>query len=340
MEVGNKVRGLEKLSEAGVMVPPYQVMRMPRASVRPGFADQARQHLQLGWHSFTRFCEDAQIDLSRWLPSVPDWVAGGHFMVRSSSVEEDTATHSFAGQFSSFPVAPGQKIWQVCVEVYRSMLGPRAVRYRLYHDIPFDNLELAVIVQERVCGHEYGGRLGVYYSKHPVLGVPAIESDDEQLVDKVGHRLQDIDKRIRRKQDGEFIVEFACRPKSVEVWGLQLRPMPKLNSPKLVVDKARFPHRTFEGKQVSPGEACGILTDKSPQPGEIALIPDTSEYYEYVLYQAAGFVATHGTATSHVPLVAQEIGVPGIVVPKDLTDLVGKEVMIHDGAVYTMGGQN
>ncbi|WP_432004123.1 phosphoenolpyruvate synthase [Streptomyces sioyaensis] len=87
--------------------------------------------------------------------------------VRSSSVEEDGAELSFAGQFATFLNVSG--LAEVTAHVKRcwaSAFSERSLQYRLRHGLPLCGGGIAVVVQEMVDSE----RSGVLFTAHPVTG--------------------------------------------------------------------------------------------------------------------------------------------------------------------------
>ena len=132
--VGGKGRGLAALTQAGLPVPPWAVV-LPDAflaSMEPAARDaferatdpaEARSLAEQ-----VRPCRAVTEELDRALRAL---CPGGELVaVRSSAVDEDTATHSFAGQLESFLFVNAKDLADRVARVWRSGFGERLVAYR------------------------------------------------------------------------------------------------------------------------------------------------------------------------------------------------------------------
>lgn len=88
------------------------------------------------------------------------WVA-----VRSSGLEEDSAAHSFAGQFSSFLCRRGfDDVIDAVRRCWASAFSARALAYRRERGLAADDIRLGVVIQRMV----EPAASGVAFSRHPV----------------------------------------------------------------------------------------------------------------------------------------------------------------------------
>ena len=94
--------------------------------------------------------------------------AGGHrkVAVRSSGGEEDSASASFAGQFSSILSVQGSiELLDALKACWASVLSDRSLRYRATHGLPLGPVpSFGVIVQVQVLSQ----RAGVLFTVHPL----------------------------------------------------------------------------------------------------------------------------------------------------------------------------
>ncbi|MFW7380026.1 MAG: phosphoenolpyruvate synthase [Oligoflexus sp.] len=85
--------------------------------------------------------------------------------VRSSGLDEDSAEHSFAGQFSSFLFQKGLaaviRSLKLC---WASAFSERALAYRLERGLNLDKISMGVIIQKMV----HADAAGVAFSRHPI----------------------------------------------------------------------------------------------------------------------------------------------------------------------------
>jgi pyruvate,water dikinase len=87
--------------------------------------------------------------------------------VRSSAVDEDSATASFAGQHESYLNLVGvDEIVAAVIRCWASASGERALAYRHQQGLALDNFRIAVLVQQLVAADV----AAVVFSAHPVTG--------------------------------------------------------------------------------------------------------------------------------------------------------------------------
>lgn len=95
--------------------------------------------------------------------NLPDFVAA----VRSSAVDEDGATASFAGQHETYlNITGAEAILQAITRCWESARSERALEYRRRQGLPVDHLRLAVLVQQLVAADVSA----VAFSANPVTG--------------------------------------------------------------------------------------------------------------------------------------------------------------------------
>ncbi|MBN1307843.1 MAG: hypothetical protein JXA18_08000, partial [Chitinispirillaceae bacterium] len=92
---------------------------------------------------------------------------GNHLLaVRSSSIGEDSAELSFAGQLESYLFVPAHDIGSAVLNVWASGFSDRAVSYRRENLLSIEDTRVAVIVQEMIDADVSG----VAFSIDPVSG--------------------------------------------------------------------------------------------------------------------------------------------------------------------------
>jgi len=95
--------------------------------------------------------------------SLPDFVAA----VRSSAVDEDGATASFAGQHETYlNVIGADAIIQAVTRCWESARSERALEYRRQQGLSVERLQLAVLVQQLVASDVSA----VVFSANPITG--------------------------------------------------------------------------------------------------------------------------------------------------------------------------
>lgn len=85
--------------------------------------------------------------------------------VRSSGIDEDSAEHSFAGQFSSYLFQKGMdQIGESLRRCWASGFSERAMAYRLERGLPIDDIRVGVVIQLMVNAES----AGVAFSRDPI----------------------------------------------------------------------------------------------------------------------------------------------------------------------------
>ena len=161
--VGNKTANLALLARAGFDIPPFFAINADDGSVAAD-ADLARQRVASVMHTLG--------------------MHGRSVAVRSSSVEEDGAAASFAGQFDSFlDVSPGDIVEHV-LKVVRSGGSAHLDAYRQATGTDGPASAPSVLVQTMI----HAEAAGVAFAADPVDGnndcavVAAVEGTGDQLV--------------------------------------------------------------------------------------------------------------------------------------------------------------
>jgi phosphoenolpyruvate synthase/pyruvate phosphate dikinase len=94
-------------------------------------------------------------------------VAAPPVAVRSSAVDEDGASASFAGQYETFlNIVGAEQVAEAIVQCWRSAGSARALAYRSQQGLPSDSLRLAVLVQQLVLADVSA----VLFTANPVTG--------------------------------------------------------------------------------------------------------------------------------------------------------------------------
>ena len=103
------------------------------------------------------------------LPAVANYFGTDYlaktYAVRSSAMDEDGVEFSFAGQFETFLHVPFTDITAKIIEIWKSTVSERVLKYREENNLPIQ-LGIAVIIQEMVSPDVSG----VAFGAHPVSG--------------------------------------------------------------------------------------------------------------------------------------------------------------------------
>lgn len=165
LPVGGKARALALLCRAGFDIPPWRVVLPESENPEP----------DCGGEEFLR-------------------ATGGPWAVRSSALDEDGRTHSFAGQLESHLTVPREHLTEKIRAVRASGLSDRIVLYRQQAGLPLPPPVPAVIIQQMIAAET----AGVAFSADPVSGrrgiavVAAVRGLGETLVsgDRTGDSFQ------------------------------------------------------------------------------------------------------------------------------------------------------
>ena len=146
--------------------------------------------------------------------------------VRSSGNDEDSAAHSFAGQYSSFLYQKGfQRLSESIRKCWASGFSERAIAYRQKHGLPMDSIKVAVILQQMIDADT----AGVAFSRNPIhpldrehVVIDAVYGLGEGLVSgrldadhyevhrdtkEVGRHIVNKDEAYRQAEEGGVVLE-------------------------------------------------------------------------------------------------------------------------------------
>ncbi|KAF9906686.1 hypothetical protein BX616_000648, partial [Lobosporangium transversale] len=129
--------------------------------------------------------------------STSSLTAKPYFAVRSSGADEDSTSHSFAGQFDSFLYRQSMdEIVTALKKCWLSAFAPRVMSHRLACGLPINNVRMGVVIQVMIDSE----CAGVAFSRHPLNPV----SSNAALVEAVWGQ-------------GEALVSGAAEPDSFEI---------------------------------------------------------------------------------------------------------------------------
>ncbi|MEU9186125.1 phosphoenolpyruvate synthase [Streptomyces sp. NPDC048484] len=187
---GGKGRGLYRLTDAGLRVPPWAVIGADvfhRHCLTGGLTPRLRELLEKLREQNVESCarEIEQLILAHEpdpetrsvIEDAYRQVGSGPVAVRSSGVEEDGELASFAGQFTTYLNISGlPQVVRRVQQCWASAYSARCLTYRLRHELPPRELEIAAVIQCMV----HADRSGVLFTANPVTG-----SRDEFVVSAV-----------------------------------------------------------------------------------------------------------------------------------------------------------
>ena len=235
---GGKAANLARITQHGLRVPPWFCLS---ARAFDAFVNQHGLHNRLTLAGdrgqFARQVED--LFLSRPLPAqveeelfrmIETMNLGEAFLaIRSSAIDEDSPTASFAGQHSSFLYQKGDDAISASVRrCWASGFSERALAYRQEQGLPVSDIRVAVVIQEMVPA----AVSGVAFSRNPAapldrdqIIVDAVYGLGEGLVSgalesdhfTVDRRTQSVEANIAHKSE-------AYRQRAQG--GIQLAPVP------------------------------------------------------------------------------------------------------------------
>jgi phosphohistidine swiveling domain-containing protein len=177
---GGKGRGLYRLTGAGLRVPSWTVIGADvfhRHCLTSGLEPRLRELLEGLREQTTESCarEIEQLILAhepgpetlRVIEDAYRQVGSGSVAVRSSGVEEDGELASFAGQFTTYLNVSGlPQVVRRVQQCWASAYSARCLTYRLRHELPPRELEIAAVIQHMV----NADRSGVLFTANPVTG--------------------------------------------------------------------------------------------------------------------------------------------------------------------------
>lgn len=146
--IGGKAKNLLRLNQLGAPVPKWTVI--PQEVMCQQASDQFVLPPEI-LNAIAIFFGENHTEMS--------------FAVRSSAIDEDGASFSFAGQFESFLHVSFNQLTNAIVKIWQSANAPRVQRYYQENGIK-QNLGIAVIIQEMVSSDVSG----VAFGAHPVSG--------------------------------------------------------------------------------------------------------------------------------------------------------------------------
>ncbi len=219
---GGKAANLARITQHGLCVPTWFCLS---ARAFDAFVNQHGLHDRLTLAGdrgqFARQVEE--LFLSKPLPAqvehelfqmIETMNLGDSFLaIRSSGIDEDSPTASFAGQLSSFLYQKGDDAISASVRrCWASGFSERALTYRQQQGLPVSDIRVAVVIQEMVPAE----MSGVAFSRNPVapldrnqIIVDAVYGLGEGLVGgalesdhfTVDRRTQSVEARIARKTE-------------------------------------------------------------------------------------------------------------------------------------------
>ena len=171
---GGKASNLARMERLGLLVPPW-------FCVSAKALEQFLRFNRLGpelWRGRPLLLVAREVEqrllTGRMPPEIAEAVASaletngleaGFVAVRSSGLDEDSDTNSFAGQLSSFLFRRGRAdVLDALVRCWASAFSERALAYRVERGLPLDRIQAGVVVQ-RMADAEAAG---VAFSRNPI----------------------------------------------------------------------------------------------------------------------------------------------------------------------------
>jgi pyruvate,water dikinase len=168
--LGGKAAALARLSAAGFPVPRWLVVTPEafEASVaatrRPALVVGGRSSVAEGVPEEMKLAPRIENEMKRALRCIAG--EGRTWAVRSSAIDEDSASHSFAGQLESYLFVSLEDVPRRIVDVWRSAFSERVLAYRREHNLRELPQVPAVLIQQMV----EADVSGVAFSADPVTG--------------------------------------------------------------------------------------------------------------------------------------------------------------------------
>lgn len=185
--VGGKAAGLVHLTVAGINVPTWFVLTTDCFEAFLGenlteyietlenYKAEDREKLASLIEN-TEFCEKLKSKIRAEIARRFD--TGDRLAVRSSAVDEDSNSHSFAGMMDSFLDAPADDSLFECIKkCYLSAFSERIMKYREQNGLITPSIRVAVVIQKMIDADH----AGVIFTSDPQTNDP-----DEALISVVG----------------------------------------------------------------------------------------------------------------------------------------------------------
>ena len=168
----NKATSIDEIGGKAFALLSLEMPNTPKLSVVPAsFFDEAKQD------------EGKQLTLKKEIFDTLD--KSRLYAIRSSAIDEDSGTASFAGIHSSFLNISADEVFSYVWRVYESAFTDVAIEYRKINGLDTENIKIAVIIQEMVDADF----AGVAFTINPVTSNPdeiviaVTEGLGEKLVD-------------------------------------------------------------------------------------------------------------------------------------------------------------
>ncbi|MGI0117429.1 PEP/pyruvate-binding domain-containing protein [Zooshikella sp. RANM57] len=173
-EIGGKAVSLNKLVKNGFLVPEAHCITtgayeyflnctgisslIEEQSLKPITAEDIVKKIDKA---------DIPSDLADEILEVYKNMGQGQVAIRSSAVNEDGLSQSYAGQYETYLYVNSEKKVLECVRrCWKSLWAMRATFYQAKHDINIDDCKIAVVIQKMVDAES----AGVAFSQDPVSG--------------------------------------------------------------------------------------------------------------------------------------------------------------------------
>lgn len=353
---GGKAAPLGELARAGFDVPrgfvvPARTYRAAATALgltelSAAQSDLARSRL-LGW----RLPDEVVDDVVRALEHLTDGAPTDRVAVRSSSIAEDGADASAAGQHDSVIAVSGvEQVCRAIVECWASLWSERAVAYRTRHaPRGGETAEMAVLIQRfvdaRVSGVMFTGATSVIEASRGIgerLVAGHLTPDSWRvtgsaiterrggalcLTDSEVMGLAALGAEISAALGGPWDIEWAIADGTI--WVLQARPVTAPVPDSVTRQHPRAGAATLTGEPASPGIASGpVRLVRGPsdfplvEPGDVIVCRHTDPAWTPLFTIAAAVATEIGGVLSHAAIVAREVGIPAVLAVPRATDLL------------------
>ena len=154
MKLGSKIENLVAMQNAGLPVP--ALIALPFASLVPDAAALHRAIDQSSHLPPALRSQRLKQAVRALVKTPPDLPTEGCFAVRSSSGVEDSAAHSFAGQFDTFLNVPAAGLPARITDCVCSLFNENVIDYMNRNGMDLHTLEMNVLVQKMVSAEVSG----------------------------------------------------------------------------------------------------------------------------------------------------------------------------------------
>ena len=276
---------------------------------------------------------------------------GGHLVVRSSAVQEDSLNESFAGIFDSFLDVKPSDVGVAIINVYKSLFSPRAIKYITEKGLDIEKMEMACIVQEFISNAKYG--VGFFFEKggNKYYVIEAVTNDpsgitagskkhDTYVVDIKSNKILKYTANSLKSVLFDFEIEEITTlmknigneifPLDIE-WAYSQKGLFLLQArPLTTTIPIGYGNQLFSGLPASSGICSGEAVIYNPEKpnnltkgkDKILVVRDLPIENSQIIKDFGGVIVELAGVTSHIAILAREYKIPCVVGLDKATEMI------------------